>query len=114
VRVRDCVPLSSHDELKPVHAPQAVYVGEPHVAPPVVREHACDSTLSTDPHAPPEQIGSVRMRVCVPLSSHSSLKPPHAPHAPYEGEPQLTPSVPRVQPPLSTVMIGEHVADTHE
>jgi hypothetical protein len=108
VRVRDCVPLSSHDELKPEHALHALYVGEPHAAPAVERAHACDSSLETDEHVPPEQTGSVRVRVCVPLSSHSSLNT-HALQPLNVVPPQPVPSVSREHDPDSTRSDEMHV-----
>jgi hypothetical protein len=108
VRVRDWVPLSSHEEANPVHALQAVYDGDPQAAPAVDRAQACDSSLDTDEQVPPEQTGSVRVRVCVPLSSHSSLNT-HALQPLNVVPPQPVPSVSREHDPLSTRSDDTHV-----
>lgn len=49
----------------------------------------------------------------VPVSSHVSEKPPHAPHVPYTVVPQVVPSVSRVQLPVSGEVLGVHVPPLH-
>jgi hypothetical protein len=58
------------------------------------------------------QTGSVRVRVCVPLSSHSSLKL-HALHPLNVVPPQPVPSVSREQDPVSTRSDETHVPALH-
>ena len=86
-------PLLSHDPLehtKSVHVrepdssqvppyPQLVQLVEPQVTPSVLREQLRVSVRVELPHEPPEQIGSVQVRLWVPVVSQVLEKPPHDP-----------------------------------
>ncbi len=88
VTVRDCVPVVSQVLVKPPHAPHDPYVVEPQEFPLVLRVQASVSLAISVVHDPSVQRGIMRIRDRVPVSSHTSEKPPQAPHAPAVVLPQ--------------------------
>jgi hypothetical protein len=78
----DCVPVSSHVSLKPLHVVQPPEV-LPQLFPLVLRVQDCVSVLVLATHCPLAQLYAwlVTVRVCVPVCAHTSLKL-HALHAP--------------------------------
>lgn len=97
LQVRDIVPEVSQTSRKPPHAPNAPHV-VPQSTPFVVRmPQLCVSMRGADmPQLPPEQIGSVQVRVCVPVVAHAS-RYAHVLHAEHIAEPHDVPPVVREQ-----------------
>lgn len=82
--------------------------------PAVAREQACVWGTARVVQLPATQTCSLHERDSVPLSSHTLLNPPHAPHAGQLEGPQGFESVSRVQTCVSTVSLGTHAPDVHE
>ena len=106
MQVRVCVPVWSQVDEKPPHEPQPPHEVLPQVSPSVSREQVRDSVALLPPHEPLEQVKSVRVRVCVPPSSHVPEKPPHEPQPVYVELEHVTPLVLRVQACVSGVLVG--------
>ena len=95
VQVRLWVPVSSQASLNPSHAPQSPQVVAPQPAPSVSRGQARSSLRFTAPQLPAVHSTSVHTRLSIPLSSHPSENPPHAPKLAHEPVPHVVPSVSR-------------------
>jgi hypothetical protein len=72
VHVRDCVPDVSQVLEKPPHAPNAVHVDSPQLAPSVVRMHGSISITGWSTHLPSLHTWSTQLRVMVPVSAQAS------------------------------------------
>jgi len=114
VTERALVPDSPQAPMKPPHVPHTPGVDAPHIVPSVERVQAPISTRGSSPHTPAAQTRCVTVRLRVPVSVQSSVKPPQDPQSAVVGIPQLSPAVVRMQASVSVRSAGIQLAAMHE
>ncbi len=105
-------PIEAVLQLPDMHVPNAQVAMFSHPLPSVVRVHEPFSVAIELPHVPPPQVKSVRCRFRDPVSSQVLVKPKQVLQDPKVLEPQVVPSVVRVQLPFSVDIWSVQMADT--